>query len=540
MIKYSTLIVCILFIWNPFFAEADPGKRIPGEVIIQIRQGASIQGVLTQVNQQLENSGRLILEKQLGIRNAIFLCSYNEELLQAVDVKNLLSLQKEVLNIQDNYLVTFRTDPNDPRYGDQWGIARIGADRVWDLSTGGITITGDTIVVAILDSGFDIQHEDIASNLWVNKAEIPDDGLDNDGNALIDDYYGWNYVNESDEHPVASHGLSVAGLIGAKGNNGVGVTGVNWNVKLMLFSIKRIDEIVSAYEYIIDQRARYNESNGAEGAFVVATNASFGVENLFCSDQPVWGGMYDLLGEVGVLTGAGTSNANVNVEEVGDMPTTCTSDYLLTVTNTNEEDVKHPGSAYGKISIDIGSPGDRSFTTKPNDSYGLFGGNSAAAPHLTGAIALLYSMPCAIFTENMLIDPAGTALIVRQAIINGVDPITDLEGNTVTGGRLNVFNSMNLIQEECGGTVGDLEIIKVYPNPVSSQLTIEYQSPDFEDTDLVVYNMLGQIVYTNTFIPSRFSTKKQIINVQNWADGTYFMKLQKGDTFITETFVKMN
>lgn len=537
-ITLLSLFVCFLF---TIVAEARSDAYIPGEMIIQLNSDAEIKLVLSNLNTTLSTAEKVDFVYTLSARHNIHLVDFNPNEHDVSTLKQQLRNLNGVQSVQDNYIVSFRdTEPNDPSFSEQWGAERIQASKVWDFSTGGTTPSGDSIVVAILDSGFDIDHEDLIENLWTNQAEIPNDGLDNDNNGYIDDYFGWNFVDENDAHRVSSHGLSVAGILGAKGNNGLGVTGINWNVKLMLFTIKRIDEIIAAYDYVITQRELYNNSGGTNGAFVVATNASFGVENLFCEEQAAWGAMYDLLGDVGVLTGAGTSNSNVNVEDVGDMPTTCSSEYLVTVLNTTEEDLKYSGSAFGEVSIDMGAPGDRSYTTKPNDSYGLFGGNSAAAPHLTGAIALMYSLPCAAFSENALSDPAGTALLVKQAILNGVDPIEDLDGITVTGGRLNVFNSANLVQEDCGGSTGDFEIIRLYPNPSSSTIKIEYQVPDFEEALIQVFNTLGQEVYTNTFNPSQFQIKTEIIDASTWPEGTYFLLFQKGDEYITKKIVRLN
>ena len=537
-ITLYTLFVCLLF---ATMAKAKSDYYIPGEVIVQLTSNTEQSTILKRINTELSETEKIEFVYTLSTRHNIHLFAFNPNAHNPTTLKQQLLALDGVKSVQDNYIIRFRnTEPNDPSFSQQWGAERIQANKVWDFSTGGTTTSGDTIVVAILDSGFDIDHEDIIDNMWTNHAEIPDDGIDNDNNGYIDDYFGWNFVDENDEHQVSSHGLSVAGILGAKGDNGIGVTGINWNVKLMLFTIKRIDEIIAAYDYVITQRERYNNSGGTNGAFVVATNASFGVENLFCEEQPTWGAMYDLMGEVGVLTGAGTSNSNVNVENVGDMPTTCTSEYLVTVLNTTQEDLKYSGSAFGKVSIDMGAPGDRSYTTKPNDSYGLFGGNSAAAPHLTGAIALMYSLPCAAFSENALSDPSGTALLVKQAILNGVDPIEDLDGITVTGGRLNVFNSANLVQEDCGGSTGDFEIIKVYPNPTSAIVRIEYQVPDFDEALLQVFNTLGQEVYTNKFNPSQFQIKTEIIDASTWPEGTYFIRFQKGEEYITRKFVRLN
>ncbi|MBK7870166.1 MAG: S8 family peptidase [Saprospiraceae bacterium] len=301
--------------------------------------------------------------------------------------------------------------------------------------------------------------------------------------------------------------------------------------------MRDVSHIIAAYEYVIEQRKRYNYTRGAQGAFVVATNLSLGIDNVFCDAQPIWGGMYDLLGEVGILTGAGTANRSWNVDDVGDMPTTCTSDFLLTCLNTTAADQIYSGSAFGAVSIDVGAPGEGSYTTKVGNRYGSFSDNSAAAPHLTGAIALLYSLPCEALTVNALTQPAQTALSIRQAILDGVDILDNLKSKTATGGRLNVFRSMETLQNYCEVSTGDLALIKLYPNPTYEEITIEYEAPNFDDYELRVYNALGQLVHRNNITPPRFSEKVHSIDVHNWSPGMYFLTLGQGNDRVQIKFI---
>ena len=113
--------------------------------------------------------------------------------------------------------------PDDPNLASQWGLFTIGTEKVWELTKGGVSALGDTIVVAILDTGFDINHEDLKGNIWINKGEKPGDKLDNDQNGYIDDVSGWNFIHQNATHIADNHGSSVAGIIGAKGNNGKGI-----------------------------------------------------------------------------------------------------------------------------------------------------------------------------------------------------------------------------------------------------------------------------------------------------------------------------
>ncbi len=503
--------------------------RIPGEIIVWLEEDVMAPAWLSQ-KASVASLGNLRFAKRLGIRHNFNLFYFDEDWTDPQKVLDWVRSQEEVQLAQLSYLVEERGQPNDPEYGFQWGMEMIGANRVWDITTGGITANGDTIVVAVMDAGgFDPNHPDLADNIWHNRAEILGDSIDNDGNGYIDDDIGWDYFSDSPQIAFGAHGLSVTGIIGARGNNGLGVTGVNWQVKVMQFSFIAVPDLVSAYEYVIDQRARYNESNGAEGAFVVATNSSFGQGRVFCDLQPAWAAMFDLMGEVGILTGAATDNFSYDVEILGDMPTTCTSDFMIATCNVEEDDVLTQTSAFGEVSIDLASPGEGTHTIRPSASYGTFGKNSAAAPHLTGTIALMYSLPCESLASEALAQPEATALFIRQAILGGVDPNDSVEGKTVTGGRLNAFGSLEIVQEACANTAGELAIAKAYPNPTSDLLQIEYQTPDFGDYDIEVFNPLGQLIYRDRVTSPRFGERSFSITVSNWPVGVYFLRFGRGD-----------
>jgi len=523
-------------------AEASPERfvqsdgQVANELIVRLKPMAGMEPLLRYANSS--HPGSVEYAREVAASLNIHLLRFDPERWQAEKLREWMLAQSTVEAVQHNYRVAFRRVPNDPEYELQWGINRIGAPQVWEAATGGVTALGDTIVVAVVDSGFDLEHEDLQGNIWNNPHEIPADSVDNDGNGYVDDVHGWDFVGGSPDISYGDHGLSVSGIIGASGNNERGVTGLNWNVKMMLLSVAYVDQIISSYEYVIEQRRLYNESGGAEGAFIVATNASFGLPDpIFCEEQPLWGEMYDLLGEVGVLTGAGTANDNFDVDELGDMPTTCKSDYILTVLNANEEEEKHSSSAYGSVSIDMAAPGEGSQTLKPGNSYGSFGGNSAAAPHITGAIALLYSLPCPLLAEEALSNPAETALWIRSVLLQGVDLQPGFAGITATGGRLNVQNAMDRIAEDCGGTSGPLGVLRLYPNPASEQLTIEYETPDNEAYEFRIYNTLGQVVYRNSDKPDRFGTKTLGVDVSKWPQGLYVLSIRRGEEVESQPFL---
>ena len=273
----------------------------------------------------------------------------------------------------------------------------LGMSQAWDITTGGRTSGNDTIVVCVIDNGLDTAHTDIKPNLWINKGEIPNNSVDDDNNGYVDDYHGWNSVRGNSQISEANyHGTPVSGIIGARGNNGVGVSGLNWNVKLMHvvggFGAVSEDRILQAYLYPYRQRKRYNETQGKEGAFVVATKASWGLARVKPEEYPIWCAFYDSLGQVGILNVAATeSSQNIDVDVVGDMPTACGSPYLISVNSIDHSGQKAPGG-FGQKSIDLGAFGENVYSTIPGNNYGFERGTSFAAPQVTGAIALLYAV----------------------------------------------------------------------------------------------------------------------------------------------------
>ncbi|MBK9271732.1 MAG: S8 family serine peptidase [Saprospiraceae bacterium] len=352
-----------------------------------------------------------------------------------------------VLMVQRNHLIEYRRKPNDSYYDRQWwhfndgtyGVpgADFKTELAWDLSTGGLTENGDTIVLCIIDDGLDIQHYDIRPNHWKNHAEIPNNGVDDDSNGYIDDYNGWNTFQKNDQFALGRHGTPVCGLAAARGNNNLGVCGMSWNVKLMFVSGGGDEAMaLQAYAYPWQARKMYNLSGGKQGAFVVATNSSWGADYRKPEEAPLWCAVYDSLGAVGILNAASTTNLDLNVDMAGDLPTTCESDWLITVTNMESNDQKDITSGYGPKSIDIGAFGENVFTIAPSNGLDFFKGTSAAAPQISGAIALLYSMPCNAVAELAKTDPAGAALMMKQLILNNVRPIPSLQGITVSGGVL--------------------------------------------------------------------------------------------------------
>ncbi len=365
---------------------------------------------------------------------------------------------RSVQAVQLNHIVTEReTTPNDPGFGQQWhhvesGDHDIDSDEAWDITTGGTAANGARIVVAVLEGGgSNYNHTDLLDNHWTNDAEIPGNGIDDDGNGYVDDYNGWNVGNGNDAIGAGGHGTSVSGMIGATGNNGNGGAGVNWDIDIMQVDMAGgLSEanVIAAYEYPKVMRDLFNASGGTEGAFVVATNASWGIDQANPANYPVWCAYYDELGASGILNCGATANSSWNIDVVGDMPTGCSSDYMVAVTATNSNDVR-TFSGYGVNSIDLGAPGESVYLPSGSSGYGNTSGTSFASPCVAGAIGMVYSVPCVELADLAISSPQAAADLVRSYIFDGVDLVSNLANEVGTGGRLNVANAVNLALTAC-------------------------------------------------------------------------------------------
>jgi subtilisin family serine protease len=306
------------------------------------------------------------------------------------------------------------TTPNDPHFASLWGMAKIEAPGAWDTRT-----DSNAVTVAVVDSGVDYDHPDLQANIWQN--DDPLDGVDNDGNGRVDDRRGWDFGSgDNDPFDDDGHGTHVAGTVGARGNNAAGVTGVNWQVKLM--PLKVSDALGGIYESAIIQAFQYACANGAK-----VVNGSFGGYGDFPQ------GMFDAINACpGALFVFAAGNENNNNDVTPAWPCSLGSANIVCVAATTTADERASFSNYGLNSVDVAAPGANILSTVPGNDFDSWSGTSMAAPHVAGAAAL-------VLAER----PGLTSTELRRSLLLSADPRPQLTGLVGSGARLNVRRALS-------------------------------------------------------------------------------------------------
>lgn len=372
-----------------FIAEPDKNRNANiREVLIKFKRGvgnSERQNALRGIASQRRDLGRNNAQNNPGRAMAVLDQLSHARLADNIGLKQALDRLNKNPNIiyaEPNYEVDVLATPNDTDFSELWGLSNqgqtggtIGADinagAAWDISTG-----SKDVVVAVIDTGIEYTHPDLAANIWVNADEISGNGIDDDNNGYIDDIHGYDFFN-NDSDPIDDnfHGTHCAGTIGAVGNNNQGVVGVNWNVQLM--AVKFLGASGSGSVSAAISAIAYATDNGAD----VLSNS--------------WGGggysqaLQDVITaatEAGVLFVAAAGNAGTD-----NLVYPAALQHVLAVSATDHKDVKATFSSYGAF-VDIGAPGVSIHSTKLNGSYGPASGTSMATPHVAGAAAMLLSI----------------------------------------------------------------------------------------------------------------------------------------------------
>lgn len=434
-----------------------------------------------------------------------------------------------------------RNVPNDEKYDSSTYLALLEIPKVWDLTTGGKMLDGQDIVVVVMDEGIEIHHPDLSKNIFVNEGEIAGDFIDNDGNGYIDDVSGFNARTNLSNHFSHKHGTWVSGILGAVGNNKIGVTGINWNIKIIpITAVGTVSTVIKAYDYALRMKKLYIQSGGAFGANVVVTNYSGGLEKAFGSDpayQP-WCDMYDLLGAQGILSVGATTNQGYDVDSLGDMPSTCTSEFLITVTSTNDQGLFTRSAGFGLEHVDLGAPGENVFNLKDGASYFSDIGTSASTPMVAGTIALMYAVPCTDFVDLVQSARVEAARTVRDAIFKGVVQTNSLQSRTKFGGYLNAYRTLLNMQEACGGTLPlgkvKMTIEKVFQN--GNNIEVNFNTSKIGNYAVGLYDAAGKMIRFENVAVSSFGDNLHVIKEVQLPQGINFVNLIAEESSVSKAF----
>jgi Subtilase family len=496
---------------------AQEAHAIPGKLIVHFKDAASEQVALKYLSAESHFSS-YPLSTDMHI-DALDLGTVHA----AVLAHEWLRKQQGVIAVQYDHRLNYRsTFPTDTMFAEQWYLhnsggpghlagADIKGPEAWDSATGGLTAYGDTIVVAVIDVKFDLTHPDL--NYFSNRNEIAHNGIDDDHNGYIDDSLGWNAYAHNDDvgSGAGAHATQLAGIVGAKHNGLNGIVGVNWGVKIMPLYTQAVEsQAVEAYSYLVAMRKLYMTTGGTKGAFVVASNSSFGIDAPApITDYPIWCAMYDSMGKYGIISAAATTNNHTDVDADGDMPTACLSNFMISVTSTNGMDI-YAGYGYGDSTVDVAAPGIGIYSCMNGGGYGSGNGNSFASPMVAGEAALLLSYACTDFMDFYYSHPDSAILFIKQCIMSGVDVLPSLSGLVGTGGRINLYKGVQQMNGySCAGC--------------NSSIVVNFQNPSCYQSNT------GQASVTNLSLgmPLRYqwSTGDTTASVSGLSQGTYFVSV---------------
>ena len=439
-------------------SQMEKGKYRDGELLVKFKSG-----VVKTSSLKLHQTIRASVAKSFKIVPNLDLV----KLPKGLSVKDAIIQYMSDPNVEyaePNYIIRASSIPNDTYFGNQWALkntgtyasgtadADIDAPEAWDITTG-----NSGIIIAVIDTGIDYDHSDLVGNIWTNSGEADClNGLDDDVNGYADDCKGWDFSTcvESDEDGLCitpkledndpmdeyGHGTHVAGIIGAVGNNGAGVSGVMWRVKLM--PLKVLDstgwgsngELIAGIQYAVDNGAKvmnvslggYDFSNFVYEAIETANSAGV----LFVASAG--NGGIDRIGDNNDLTPHYPSSYN--------LPN------IISVAATDQNDTRVSFSNYGLTSVHVAAPGVYVLSTIPQGLFSdfsdkeFFAGTSMAAPHVSGLAGLLYSYYDGV--HNTQFDNYQ----IRIAILWSVDVLPTLSGWIQTGGRINAYNALSFLR----------------------------------------------------------------------------------------------
>lgn len=377
--------------------------------------------------------------KEAGDMEGVILINVSGDIFEAIEK---LKAMPEIEYAEPNYIYTHHSTSNDPYYtnGSLWGMYGDGTSpsNQYGSQAGEAWAAGHTgansVYIAIIDEGVMNTHEDLSANCWINSYD-PVDGTDNDGNGYKDDKWGWDFAgnnNTTFDGAADDHATHVAGTIGAIGNNGKGVAGVNWDIKMISCKFLGTNggttaNAIKAVDYVTDLKTRHSLN-------IVATNNSWGGGGFSQSLKDA----IDRANAKEILFIAAAGNSGSNNDATPSYPASYSSSNIIAVAAITASGGLASFSQYGANSVDIGAPGNGIYSTIPKSTkvknkttitsaYSSYSGTSMATPHVTGAVALYAS------THS-----GSSAATIKSAVLGAAISTSSLSGKCVTGGRLDV------------------------------------------------------------------------------------------------------
>ncbi|HEX6718354.1 MAG TPA: S8 family serine peptidase [Pyrinomonadaceae bacterium] len=396
-------------------------NAVPGEILVRFRPDSKGKRLGSQV--LIEKTGRQIpllikaLSPAFEIVEGLRVAQVNPaDTSNAIEA---LRARPDVMYAEPNFIRKALVTPNDPRYPQMWGLNNTGqpstvggnpgtpgndirAEQAWNITTG-----SRSVVVGVIDSGIDINHEDLHDNIWTNPAEVPGNGIDDDGNGFVDDIHGWDFAHDdatvfdytepsyppSDSYAgdFDDHGTHVAGTIGATGNNSLGVVGVNWQVSVLPLKFLTEEgtgtsaDVLKAFAYAKAMKQLWDSSGGTKGANIRVLNNSYGGGGFSQAELDA----IRALSDAGILFVVAAGNEDLFNDLYPTYPTNYISPNLISVAASAGGGYKAFFSNWGEATVNVTAPGEYILSTTPKNTYNFFSGTSMAAPHVSGSAALV-------------------------------------------------------------------------------------------------------------------------------------------------------
>lgn len=407
---------------NQLIIKLRPGQILPISALIKSSKNLFENVYIVKTNNLLE------LEKRLKNNSAI---EYTERSYRAEKTQLPVSHKVELgSSVRPSPYSEF----NDPLLSKVWSFqdaAENGVSVNASYKENGKNITAP-IIVAVVDTGVDVQHEDLKDVVWINTSEIPNNGIDDDQNGYVDDVNGLNTLarNENgqatgDITPIHPHGTHVSGTIAAKQNNGKGIAGIASNVKIM--ALLTVPSNGDESDVDVAEAFIYAAKNGAR-----IINCSFG-KNLNEGQKLIPETLNFIAEKYGVLVIAASGNDSNDIDRRLTYPASFPNENLLVVASTTSTGRVSGFSNYGQINVDVAAPGSSILSTVPRNKYESMSGTSMATPATVGVAA-----------EILAHYPQLTYLQLKNILMNSVTPIDDFKNKMVAGGRVDLLKGLEL------------------------------------------------------------------------------------------------